>query len=171
MKTNKRIKRGILLFLFLGFTSLIFSQNLEIKRQTIGLSGGSFTQNINGGNYLIQQSIGQASSIGIFTNAETELRQGFIQPFSIINFSRKIDHLELKIFPNPFTDFITIAFEKNLDDEIQVQLFDLLGRLVMDKKYYVFHQINIAIQKLPKGSYLIKIATIHQQFSTQIQKI
>lgn len=157
------------LLAFLMLSSISLSQS--ILRQTTGLAGGSNSILLDQQGYLIQQSIGQASVIGIYTNSKTELRQGFIQPFSIISFEKEVEKLHLDLFPNPFKDEVTIVFERAMDQSIYIQVFDIMGRIIIEETKFVTIKTTIKIPDVPNGTYLLRIVTNNQQYSTQIQKL
>lgn len=74
------MKKQLLVFLII-FTiiSQISAQNSsssQLVRSTTGVSGFSSTVSINNKNYIIEQSIGQTSTIGTFTTNGYTLRQG-----------------------------------------------------------------------------------------------
>jgi len=66
----------------------------------------------------------------------------------------------LKIYPNPAKQNVRISFNaKNLQQPVQIGLFDLSGKQILNKTYEPAAQFNqnINIEKIAKGIYFIKI--------------
>jgi hypothetical protein len=69
--------------LFLFFIQFSQAQNTSgnyLVRATTGVAGSLENVSLNNKQYVVQQSIGQASAIGTFYDNDYILRQGFIQP-------------------------------------------------------------------------------------------
>ncbi|MBK7872644.1 MAG: T9SS type A sorting domain-containing protein [Saprospiraceae bacterium] len=73
------------------------------------------------------------------------------------NISTGIDQidkqLDIKIYPNPTKDFITIS---NAPADAMVQIFDVNGRLSLTKKLNSNH---ISLQNLGRGLYTLRIGS------------
>ena len=70
----------------------------------------------------------------------------------------EFDNLNLSIFPNPANDLVAIQFSGVIEDNLQVQLFDITGKLV--KSSSINKGSTIAyfdVQTLYNGTYIIKI--------------
>lgn len=70
----------------------------------------------------------------------------------------KFDNLNISIFPNPANDLVAIQFSGVIEDNLQVQLFDITGKLV--KSSSINKGSTIAyfdVQTLYNGTYIIKI--------------
>jgi hypothetical protein len=82
MKT--RLPLILIVFTIIQQITVQNTSSANLVRSTTGVSGSSSTisinNTINNKNYIIQQSIGQASVIGTFNNTEYAIRQGFTQP-------------------------------------------------------------------------------------------
>ena len=128
--------------LFISFSS--FSQSID--RQVIGSTG------ITLGNTDISMSftIGEISTT-VFTTDELILLQGFHQGV----FSDIIDNefLDLIVYPNPTVDSFKI---KNLTASAIVNIYDLRGRLVLQKKNVTTNK-KIDVTKLNSALYIVKI--------------
>jgi hypothetical protein len=160
-------------FLFLCYTSKAQNNSSsQLVRSTIGVSGSSEAITANNTVYVVQQSIGQTSVIGTFSNANYILRQGFIQPnvwSKIINKDLPVS-LEVATYPNPFVENITVAFTEVIKGNIEVTVFDVLGRLVFSNKYAPAQQLNITINNLSVAKYILKITANNKQFIKNIVK-
>ncbi|NQY30744.1 MAG: T9SS type A sorting domain-containing protein [Flavobacteriaceae bacterium] len=146
------------------------SQNLV--RCTTGISGSTVEITSTNKTYVIQQSIGQASTIGTFNNNNYTLRQGFIQPnilAKIIDEKSPLN-LQVKIYPNPFVEYITLSFKDEIKGDIKVALYDLLGRIIDTKSYLSNQLITVKLNKLPSAEYILKVHANRKQFITKIIK-
>ncbi len=79
---------------------------------------------------------------------------------------------QVKLFPNPATDDITISLEDYIGGDTRILVFNTLGQVVLEKNlgYLSFgdHQEDIAINALSPGIYYVTIA---QRKMTYIGKI
>lgn len=165
----------IILVLNNQFISSQNSQNTNLLRETTSIIGSSQVISTNNKEFLIQQSIGQASVIGMYSNSKHTFLQGFIRPNflgsdSSLNTEDLILNLNATIYPNPFRDSITLLFEKYTEEKIGVIIYDLLGRTVFNKKYNSNPSLVIELQNLPKATYLLRVRTSSKQFTKKIIK-
>ncbi len=173
------MKNTILLFLF-----ILFSLNQQVNAQkndkylvryTIGVLGSSNNIVISNNDIvIIQQSIGQLSPIGTFTKGNYEIRQGFIQPNILAkiideNIPLNID-LTVSVYPNPFINDLTVSFNNNNESDIIIEVYDVLGRLLYNKKYFWNKSILVQLNNLPSGIYLLKILNNNKQTIRKIIK-
>jgi hypothetical protein len=75
--------------------------------------------------------------------------------------------LALDIYPNPTKDYITIDFKKGLTGIKKIQLTNILGELVVDKKSSKTREI-LALINLSKGVYMLSIQSDNAQFFKKI---
>ncbi len=107
--------------------------------------------------------IGELSVILIVSNnCFTDTLEQF---FLITDLSNQIDTEEIKIYPNPTNDFITLQTSMNID---KFQLFDILGTPIFTKINLVAGTSTIDIQNLNEGNYFIKIKIGDQMVSKMI---
>ena len=69
------------------------------------------------------------------TNNNTTLRQGFQQPVFRIEktiSNNSAEELKLSIFPNPFRYDFSVLFEKEPIENINITIYDKIGRLVKE---------------------------------------
>ncbi len=83
--------------------------------------------------------------------------------FTISNKNIILDNSDLVIFPNPFLDKINIEFKNNTDSQ-GIELYDLVGNLILKKSILNNSQINLSF--LNPGIYIVK----SQQKGVQIVK-
>lgn len=167
-------KKIVTLLLFCSI-SLAKAQNISspyILRTTLGISGASENITINNNSYSVQQSTGQAGVIGTFKNNGYTLRQGFIQP----NIWAKIVDKNLPIsltatfYPNPFSEIVTLNFSEKITSNIDISVYDLLGKLVLSKKYQAKQNLNMQFGSLSLGGFILKVTANNKQFIKNIIK-
>ncbi|MEZ7498330.1 T9SS type A sorting domain-containing protein [Flavobacterium sp. Arc3] len=148
------------------------SSNDYLVRATTGTSGSSENVTANNKQYVVQQSIGQASVIGTFYSNEYTVRQGFIQPdvlAKIIDLGIPLN-LEAIVYPNPFVEGVTISFTEQINGKVEVAVFDLLGRQVFSKSYAANQELKVQFSDLPVTGYILKVTANNKQFIKNILK-
>ena len=66
--------------------------------------------------------------------------------------------LGLKSYPNPTSGLMTIALSKVISGDVQIQVFNVQGEMVMmSKRRMIDNQFQLNIQDQPYGSYFIKV--------------
>ena len=148
------------------FTEAQNTTSAYLARATTGAAGSSENVTINNKAYIVQQSIGQASVIGTFSDENYTFRQGFIQPNV---FAKIIDlaillSLDAIIYPNPFVESVTISFSEQITDRVEVAVFDILGRLVFSKSYTANQKVNVEFNNLSVADYILKVTANKKQF-------
>ena len=72
----------------------------------------------------------------------------------------------IKVYPNPVSQHLIIAFDAEPNKEVNILLLDITGRIIEQRKIKSqggFQQEKIDIQQFPSGQYLIKINTSVQE--------
>ncbi len=95
------------------------------------------------------------------------LTQGFQQANPIIVNIRKKENnnnnnnIKVSVFPNPTYNFINIRIKDAKDEKYIIQIYDIFGRLLIDKiiEYKTNNKFNIDIQNLNAGQYMIRIVS------------
>jgi hypothetical protein len=157
-------------FVMLFITSgALFAQ--ATVRSTVGVNGNSTTTNFSGKQYIVQQSVGQASVIGNHTIQDFTVLQGFIQPPITIEGATDEDNsLQAVIYPNPFSNFIRVRFSEETDAPLSVTLYDIAGRVVFSKEMASAREIQLDLNFLSSASYLIYISQANKQFTATLIK-
>lgn len=165
-------------FFFIFIHQFIHGQNElseHLLRATTSIAGSSENITVNNQQFVVQQSIGQSSVIGTFFYNNYSVRQGFIQPNSLLldtslsaDFFRS--NLKGNVHPNPFDNSLTISFSKKIEGEINIDVFDLLGRLVISEKQPAKQSVLIQLKSLPSATYILKIRANKNQFIKKIIK-
>lgn len=153
----------------------LFGQNVKsknLKRSNIGAGYSSAIKDQDNNTYVIQQTIGQTSVIGTHSNDNYTLRQGFIQPDIL---EKIIDKqipmiLDLVFYPNPFYEKANLSFSEVIEGSVEVQVFDILGRLIVSNKYQPSQQLELNLDLPNTGDYIIKVKADNKQFIKHILK-
>ncbi|MFK5958390.1 MAG: T9SS type A sorting domain-containing protein [Lutibacter sp.] len=169
---KKQLLSFLIVFTIINQIPAQNSSSSQLVRSTTGVSGSSSTISINNKNYIIEQSIGQSSAIGTFKANGYTFRQGFIQPNIL---SKIIDkdipmNLDVVVFPNPFSENISISFKEEIEGEVKVYLFDMLGRQIYTNKYESRKKINIDLHDFAVAHYILKVRFNNRQFIKKIIK-
>ncbi len=94
-------------------------------------------------------------AVSNYQNSTIKLNEGFFQGKVYISSSENTSLLNVKIYPNPTTNYLNIH-----DPEIQilhVSLIDLNGRDMLNK---YDNSNEISLSELPSGIYILKIRLI-----------
>ncbi|MDO5979709.1 T9SS type A sorting domain-containing protein [Flavivirga spongiicola] len=154
------------------FQQQVLSQSDYLVRSTIGRSGTSGVSENGGETFVIQESVGQSSVIGTYINNNYILRQGFIQPNVLAKITDKNIPLglQLTVFPNPFDKQLSIAFKEKVSGKVDITVFDVSGRFITSKSYQENQLVDVKLNALPSGSYILKVIANTKQFVTKIIK-
>ena len=141
----------------------------NLLRSTISNSGSS-TQTNN--KYIVQQSLGQNSPIGLKETNEHAVRQGFIQPAQLKRMLAASNAADLlvSVYPNPTTDKITIAFNELVTGKVNLSIYDQMGKLVMQENKEGQAELSYSLANLVVGNYFVKVNTATKEYVTQISK-
>jgi hypothetical protein len=76
-----------------------------------------------------------------------------------------------RIYPNPFTKDITVELNTNIEDEIEISVFTLNGQKVLEKIYFTPKFTITDLNKLTKGTYILKMISKEGVITQKIIKI
>jgi hypothetical protein len=121
---------------------------------------------------VITQTIGQQSLTGTSNNSYVVM-QGFQQSFWGKHIaSNTTEVIKTITFPNPFVQTVNFEFSKDITEEINVNVFDLSGRLVFEQKKKADNMIlTIVLPLLPSSEYLVRLNTSSFSYHTKIIKL
>jgi hypothetical protein len=140
--------------LFLVLLSL--SVNAQVKQEVIASAGG---YNVNSG-LSISWTLGE-TIIPTFKSQDGKLSlsHGFQQQLLVTAVEENLDIVvNVKIFPNPASDVINIAFESPVEQEIVITLLDSQGKLVKsDLIEPAMTEKQINLQDVPGGVYYLRM--------------
>jgi choice-of-anchor B domain-containing protein len=77
----------------------------------------------------------------------------------------------LQLNPNPAFDVVAVSFELPSEQKVQCHLLDLTGRLVQTSDYAAtkgLNQIDLDVQQLPEGTYLVVLNTAAGTIARQL---
>jgi Secretion system C-terminal sorting domain len=74
----------------------------------------------------------------------------------------------ISIYPNPSTGVFTVNFNNNLEDNNNIEIFNLLGQNVYKETVINEKDLKISLTHLPKGTYIVKIANGEENYNTKI---
>jgi Secretion system C-terminal sorting domain len=142
------MKQKLFLAAFLCSFTFGFSQNNSVS------SGGTAT----GSNGSSTYSIGQ-TFYSYATGSNGSVSEGLQQPFEITtlgndNFPEII--LQLKVFPNPTTSFVTLSVGDANFDNFSFKLFDLNGKSIAVQKIQNV-ETKIEMEALPSAVYFLNV--------------
>lgn len=150
----------------------LLSRGQVLHRQTLSNNGVSTLTN-NG--IFVSHTIGQSISSQTVKKATTIIQQGFQQSMlSKSGFEIDIPKLsiETKVYPNPFVSHIKIDFSEEIKGDIQVILFDMLGKILFftsktsENKSITLDNLDF----LPAGSYFLSLKTNNYNINNQLIK-
>jgi hypothetical protein len=123
------------------------------------------------GSQSIQYNV-ESNAAQFFRLAMTDLN-GKKQFSKVINLVKTMDNNEIKIAPNPFTDYVGLSEYSNREDILQVNIISTSGQIMASERFNLRSgQNNFRIQtyKIPKGIYMMQMK---KQLSgeTQIARI
>jgi hypothetical protein len=141
-----------------------FSQNLHHQ-----MMSAQNTSNITSTGFVIKQTIGQTSAVGNFSG-KFSVQQGF-QQSKWSTYLAPSKEVVVKSYPNPFSQFIQLQLTDLNSTEINVQIFDIKGKLVYMKEHTAENRIfKIALSHLTIGVYLVKIKSGPLNYFTKVIK-
>lgn len=78
-----------------------------------------------------------------------------------------------KLFPNPTADIVTIEMEMLQAEAVQLQLVDMMGRIIQEKNFapqfgHIAHTFDLSMQ--PAGIYLMQLTIAGKRMSSRIVK-
>jgi hypothetical protein len=154
-------------FLFLVASTYVQAQ--KIHHQMIA-SQGSNVRLVNG--MLVNQSVGQQSPIGNYSNSKVIVGQGYIQSMVAKAKNKVVDKNSTAIvYQNPFVNELNFKFSTPVDELIKASFFDIQGRLIFSQEKHPINDVLILSELyFSEGTYFIKLETQNFIYSTQIIK-
>jgi len=78
--------------------------------------------------------------------------------------------MDLSIYPNPFKEYVNIKFSKPTEYPIQIEVFDVRGRLVINQEFRPSNLISVPTDQLEDASYIIRVSSGSQEFLKKLIK-
>ncbi len=136
-----------ILLLLLIFSIHSVSNSQTVLRSTISV----FHSNMN--NDTLQLAAGQILTIE--SNSPKILHGYYPLNHSLLSLT-EIGFSEISIYPNPFSQKITLTILKNNSFIKSISIYDLNGKLVLEKEYNS-NTINVNLNQYNNGIYFVKI--------------
>lgn len=155
-KTQKLTKLSIVCF-----TTALFNC---VAQQSPTASGGDVT----GTNGSVSYSVGQVVYL-TSTGTNGSISEGVQQPYEISevlgteDFSNLIS--DVKIYPNPSTDVLTLNLVNQDNLELDYQIIDNNGKLLTSDKI-IANETNIDVAALPSSIYYLRITNLNKEVKT-----
>ena len=156
-------------YLFVFFLALMYKSNSQDLHHQMLSAQGKSTIISNG--MLVSQSVGQQSAIGNYANG-IAIGQGFQQG----NWAKYLNacsavKISTTIYPNPFISTVNFQFSQPITEIIEIDVFDVLGRLIFqDKKPPTKSILIIELPQLASSNYFVRLTTTDYTYYSQIVK-
>jgi hypothetical protein len=155
----KKIFLSLVAFSLLGFGTAIQGQI------AIPASGGNAT----GGGGSVSYSVGQIVYTTNTSATYGSVTQGVQQPFeiSVVTSLKKDEEisLEMKIYPNPASDFLMLTIRNYEVENLRYQLYDINGNILLDNKIEG-NECDISIQNYLPAIYFLKVIHGNKEMKT-----
>jgi hypothetical protein len=148
---------GFFLIIICG-TSICYSQ------QAVSTAGGE----ASGTGGTVSYTIGQVSYT---TNTDNDgtVTQGVQQPYEIFDIGNAVDDygisLELSVYPNPASDYLTLKVKNYTSGNLTYQLYDADGKL-LENKEIVDAETTIQMDELSPAIYFLKVSNNDTEVKT-----
>lgn len=144
-----------IIFILLGFTSFQVALCQSIAPDVISSSGNYF----DNGTVSISWTLGEGV-IETFSDGNNILTQGFQQSnYDIVAVESFDDNFNISLYPNPTSQFLNLDWETSGNSEIMIEIFDVQGKLLINKKYAeatAKKQINLST--FPSAAYMLRVS-------------
>ena len=78
--------------------------------------------------------------------------------------------LQINLYPNPFEKQISLAFNEEIKGDVKIVVFSILGSRVFYKNYKPNQKIDLRLDWLESGEYILKTVANQKQFISKIIK-
>jgi hypothetical protein len=144
---RKPFRKTVLTFILVFYFLTLFAQESTVSSgNSISSSSGS-----------ISYSIGQVAYI-TNTGSNGSTSQGVQQPYEIyvLSSSDKITDLNIKVYPNPVYDILTLQYSNYTNEKIGFQILNIEGKLIRFENM-TSSEVHIDFQSLASGEYYVKV--------------
>lgn len=155
-----------LTILFLLFTTFSFAQ-LKVKRASLSTSVKN-AQDIQVGNYNVQQSIGHMGVMGTVNHSENTVLRGFLLPHDAVSTVVPSADFDLMVYPNPFVDYLEVSFDKAVSGYMTFRLHDVTGRLIFENTSKVKQKQRVELGFLAQAEYILSVEVMGKRFSQNL---
>ena len=134
-----------------------------LQAQEVVTTAGGYGETTSG---QLSWTIGEPV-IETITDGTNTLTQGFQQSkltVTAIN-DLKVPGIELSVYPNPTNSFLSIEVKTDKQRDLLLSLFDLNGRLILQKKMTGSKQ-TIKMQNYKPATYILKVTEGNKEINT-----
>jgi hypothetical protein len=152
-----KLKKTITIAALLPFGIVGFAQENSVA------AGGDAT----GSGGSISYSVGQVVYT-VNSDNNTVITQGIQQTYEVSDISaigETAINLNVSVYPNPTTNFISMELENNELDGLSYQLIDFQGKIISNTKV-AETKTNISMLELPQATYFIHVVKNNQTVKT-----
>jgi len=135
----------------------------SLQAQEVVTTAGSYGETTSGS---LSWTIGEPV-IETITDGTNTLTQGFQQSkltVTTIN-DLKVPGIEMFVYPNPTNSFLSIEVKADKQRDLLLSLFDLNGRLILQKKMTENKQ-TIKMQNYKPATYILKVTEANKEIRT-----
>lgn len=120
-------------------------------------SGDGVHMNAAGHQILYDRIIGKGIHTIVKNNVDSTLSNSLIK------------ETIFSIYPNPSSGYLYIQSDNQLDSEVLISVFDIIGKEVFKSKYKnVDSNMNLDLNYLQSGIYMLRVDTVSKSFSKKI---
>jgi PKD repeat protein len=90
------------------------------------------------------------------------LKKGYISVVPGLGMEEKKDHPWYTVYPNPSEGLIRLAFSEASAEPVTIRVFDLMGRMILQKEANAFQgqaELTINLSSAGKGVYILRVST------------
>ncbi|GAB4126317.1 MAG: hypothetical protein OHK0045_18820 [Raineya sp.] len=132
-------------------------------------SGLPVTLEVVSGNATLNGNSVALNGIGFVTIRASQAGNNVYEPAAPVErtFYVAPEGLMLTLSPNPFKDRVQMTLQGRYTGEVQLLVYDNLGRMFVNNKFNketLFYQENIILETFPQGIYYFKIITKEKTF-------
>ena len=152
-----------------GFLVVMSVHSQEMPRKVFAAGGGQGSS----GNTELSWTIGQSGLVGTFVKPSLVLNTGF-QQFDnlLVSVDDVLSSLHFKLYPNPFRDRFYLDIQASEQIDVNIQLFDNYGRLLIDKDIVENSAIikqTIQTRGLTPGMYSLLVTSVDENNKTSVK--
>lgn len=130
------------------------------------------------GSTLPNQLISSAEDMYVvFVSDESVVEGGFSANYNtyLVNTANINEQYDLAVFPNPFTNQLTVQFDLATSEAVTIELIDIVGRTLyqenLGNRTSGEHQYFINTEDLAKGAYFLKLQIGEQVINQKVLKM
>jgi hypothetical protein len=145
------------------FLCAVFVSLSSFCQVSTAAAGGDATGAAGSANYTIGQVVYTTA-----TGTNGSVAQGVQQPYEIsitTGVNKTTIHLEMNVYPNPTTNYLTLKVDEVELSSLNFQLIDLQGKTIENKKITASNTI-LKMEALPKAIYFLKVTKGNQLIKT-----